>query len=214
MNHDKNGNFIKKPKDIKIQGNIAFVSIWNKGNLHKGIFDKEDVTLIKSLNAFVLRRGYICSRSNGMFSQVSRILVNCPEDFVVDHINGNKLDNRKSNLRIITQLENSNNRTIMNKNNRSGVACVIGKRYGASVVLNGKRKFLGTFTDIEDAKKAVENASGRKIKPANKQSKTGFRGIYPIKHKVWVGKNGKRHYLGSFDTMEEAIAAKMKFEQQ
>ena len=47
--------------------------------------------------------------SNSKREMLHRLIVNCPKGKVVDHINGNTLDNRKENLRICSKLENQYN---------------------------------------------------------------------------------------------------------
>lgn len=42
--------------------------------------------------------------------RLHRYITDCPSDLVVDHINGNTLDNRLKNLRVCTRLENNRNR--------------------------------------------------------------------------------------------------------
>lgn len=82
-----------------------------------------------------------------------------------DHINGNKLDNRKSNLRVGTKNENQHNRTKY-KNNTSGCKGVIYfkwgkriKRWHAQIGLNGKIISLGYFLTKEEASDAYDNAA-------------------------------------------------------
>ena len=75
---------------------------------------------------------------------------------VVDHINGNVLDNRKCNLRVCTHAENMRNTTKRRKGNTSGYTGVskCGKRWAASIGYRGKDIYLGTFGNKEEAARA------------------------------------------------------------
>lgn len=81
----------------------------------------------------------------------------CQKGFQVDHINHDKLDNRKSNLRIVTQQQNLMNRKVF-KNNKTGFkgVSVYGEKYRASIRKNGKREYLGFFKNPIDAAKAYD----------------------------------------------------------
>jgi hypothetical protein len=83
---------------------------------------------------------------------------------MLDHKDNNKLNNRILNLRECTKQENSFNAKI-SKANKSGIKGVSwnkkAKKWMAGMKINGKNNYLGLFTEIEDARKAVEDARGR-----------------------------------------------------
>jgi hypothetical protein len=72
----------------------------------------------------------------------------------IDHINGNKKDNRLENLRDVSSRENARNRKI-HKNNTSGALGVSfnkrGQNYQAKIMVNKKSKHLGYFKNKEEA---------------------------------------------------------------
>lgn len=80
---------------------------------------------------------------------------------IVDHINGNRSDNRWSNLRESTKEGNSHN-SIISKNNKSGVKCVSwNKRLGkwhARIMKERKYEHIGYFPDLIGAELAVRKA--------------------------------------------------------
>jgi hypothetical protein len=84
-----------------------------------------------------------------------------PDGFVTDHINGDKLDNRRSNLRTATKRLNAAN-TGVPSNNTSGVKGVYlrsdGKKWCAVIMVEQKTIFLGSFGDINDAAMARAHA--------------------------------------------------------
>lgn len=79
----------------------------------------------------------------------------------IDHINGNRADNRIANLRAVTNAENHRNQAIP-KNNRSGAAGVhfhtsTGK-WQAQIKVNGKNVYLGLFANFQKAVEARKQA--------------------------------------------------------
>ncbi len=72
---------------------------------------------------------------------------------IVDHINGNKLDNRKSNLRFATFQQQATNRPML-KHNTSGYKGVIKgskNRWRAIISINNKKIALGSFKTKKSA---------------------------------------------------------------
>lgn len=68
---------------------------------------------------------------------------------VVDHIDNNKLNNSLDNLQVITNRQNS----IKDKKPKSGHSCIYknNKKWLVRLRIDGKKKCLGTFGDINDA---------------------------------------------------------------
>jgi hypothetical protein len=80
---------------------------------------------------------------------------------VIDHIDGNGLNNNISNLRACTQAQNCQN-SKKRKDNSSGVKGVYWnttrKKWIADFIFNGQRKILGQFDSLEIAKQVIEKA--------------------------------------------------------
>ena len=95
----------------------------------------------------------------------------------VDHIKHNTYDNRKKYLRIGTIADNNANRVKL-KNNTSGVTGVSfhkgTQKWQAYISRNGKRKYLGLFSDFNDAvevRKKAENKYFKEWSYANSMNK-------------------------------------------
>jgi hypothetical protein len=84
-----------------------------------------------------------------------RVILDAPDGVLVDHINGNPLDNRRENLRLCSRSENSRNQRKLREtaSKYKGVSPNrISGRFRAFIWLNNKQIYLGTYmTEIEAA---------------------------------------------------------------
>ena len=98
-------------------------------------------------------------KRNGKWVRMHNVILWKPSHLFVDHINGDGLDNRRSNLRVVTHQQNMWNRKV-NKNNKSGYTGVIWnaykKKWAAYARVDGKMTEFGLFDTKEEAAKARE----------------------------------------------------------
>lgn len=98
--------------------------------------------------------GYPTAWVNGKKEYLHHLIIRPQTGMVIDHINGNKYDNRLTNLREITQKENTRNRKT-NKNNLSGVSGVFFdsriNKWLARITVDYKSLHLGSFETKEKA---------------------------------------------------------------
>ena len=99
--------------------------------------------------------GYLNVDIDGKTYKVHRIIFMMHHGYMpeyIDHINGNKLDNRIENLRKATKEQNGWNRGIQ-KNNKSGIKGVSwnsqSKKWRVQLRHDGKVKYIGQFEDLE-----------------------------------------------------------------
>ena len=130
------------------------------------IVDDADYDKVGHLKWHSRRAGHTCyAFHNERFKRetvvisMHRLLIGSPLIGEIDHINGNGLDNRRENLRIVTHKQNMHNK-------HHGTSKFVGvswlqtrNRWYSAIKFNGRNRFLGTFKNEIDAAAAYRVAS-------------------------------------------------------
>ena len=119
--------------------------------------DNEDYPIIKDFCWRKNTDGYIVTTKNRTNLFLHRLLTAAGPGFVVDHINHDTTDNRRQNLRVVTQSQNMQNACFEGKNT-SGIVGVNWdekmKKWHARINVNKVTIELGYFEDFDDAAEA------------------------------------------------------------
>lgn len=117
------------------------------------LVDDEAVRLIRGRKLFLSTTGYVLMDKK----RLHRVITNCPPTRIVDHLNHNPLDNRRSNLRVTTHSGNGLNRSGPQPNSTTGIRGVYKWKSSkttpwiAKVVIRGKQHIRYCRTKKEAA---------------------------------------------------------------
>ena len=152
----------------ELKNTYKFIDDYVIGTTNKGqefYFDKEDFEKISKHTWRVSRNGYmqttVTKRPNKVVIEMHSYLIGEHEGYVIDHINRNKRDNRKSNLRLVDRNMNgfNINRQINNTSGKTGVSFSKDKgTYIAHIGYKNKHIYLGSYSNFDDAVKTREKA--------------------------------------------------------
>lgn len=158
-NYFDNHKPTKNPNKYTFDDKCAYIHINGKDDV--AIIDIEDYKKVKDYRWSYCNGYFQTSLSYKCISKtigLHRLIMDSYEkNLVVDHINRNRLDNRKINLKIVTRSENALNSKINPLYGVAGISNFNGK-WIASISPKGKTIKIGSFDNINDAIKARKDA--------------------------------------------------------
>ena len=126
------------------------------------LVDDEDHNWLKKYKWHLHSNGYAKSTIKSKSKRMHRLIMNEPAGFDIDHIDHNKLNNQKNNLRIVTRSQNMMNR-LKGKNCSSIYKGVCWKReinkWSVQIMIDNKYIHIGVFKIEEEAAVAYNKAA-------------------------------------------------------
>lgn len=195
------------------------------------LVDAADYAKVAPFNWFFSSSGYaVRNTRDGSATLMHRLILDAPDGCDVDHINRDKLDNRRANLRLVSRSHNVMN-TDLRCSNTSGYKGVswsrVSGKWEARIRRDERQIYLGLYPTAEDAARAYD-AKARELfgdvaalnfpddpseyrHPVREGNTSGYRGVSQCKSSgkwhAYISASRKRTFLGSFETKEDAARA-------
>ena len=160
--------------EYEIRGDITIIFLPKRdGRMFETVIDTKNLeriknlglgwsaAWIKSVDKYYAKASEYVGNGQPNITHYLHIEIMESKEFVVDHIDTDRLNNREKNLRLTKQLLNTKNRTSKNKNNKTGYRNVcLDKRSGKYIIMlciKNKRFRVGKFyTDVHEAGRDAE----------------------------------------------------------
>jgi hypothetical protein len=125
-----------------------------KIKLSELIIDPEWKSFLQDKSLFIVGKGYVACKTDGGYTRLATLVLAQPiMGFEVDHINRDKLNNKKKNLRIVTKHAN-----LLNHGKRSVNLINDHFRTKPYAVRLGHNKSLGWYSSYEEGAKVYDEA--------------------------------------------------------
>lgn len=157
--------------EIVVVGDVAIMSLYDENSIKiaETTFNKKHIGKVSKikwcLKDLHQEPRYVIGYHNGKFLRLNRYLLDVTDkSIVVDHIDGDTLNNTDDNLRKISHQKNSFNTKLYNNNSSGHNGVSWSKKinkWRAYIMIDGKQISLGVFDKLEDA---VESRKEAEIK--------------------------------------------------
>ena len=153
--------------DFRVTGDLLTIKTKRKGRNEYIHLDVRDLIYVRFFRWYINGNGYAIAtfpKEMGDWNKkllMHRLITQCPEHLHVDHINHNKLDNRRKNLRVCNRKQNQGN-SRKQSNNKTGFKGVFRSPNGkfiAQAKIDLKSIHIGTFETAEEAAKAYDKVA-------------------------------------------------------
>lgn len=149
------GDFLKKTNTYEFFD--GYIKLWDSKHLNYSLIDNEDLQKVTPYCFYKDRGGYFIANTvvDGKKTTIKlhRLVMDSPVGLQIDHLNHKTYDNRKCNLRVCTNQENSRN-----KRSKGYSYWKYGKRWEAYIFIDYKKVHLGYFNTEDEAKRARREA--------------------------------------------------------
>lgn len=142
----------------------------SNNSLIKSELDEKDYLLYSIYNWYYdASNGYLARTYNYKKVYLHRLICNFPKKKAIDHVDGNKLNNTRANLRICDNKDNVKSRNSINKNKKSSQYKGVyfhkkNKNWYSKIMYENKQYHLGCFTEEIEAAKCYDLSAKKYFK--------------------------------------------------
>lgn len=147
-------------RGLSVVGDIAHIELFGRGGVTRdvAVIDAADLHLVTRPNWCKSVSGYAVARDGAEIVFLHRLIL--PGDGFADHIDGDRMNCRRGNLRLCGPKENTRNAKMKgNRTGFKGVKATPYGRFGARIMVNRTEISLGHFDTPEEAARTYDQAA-------------------------------------------------------